>query len=281
MYHLVMNHHHHHPPPPLLLLPFLKKEVFIWSDSELKDVYSINYELTWAEQKDNIVTKLLPPLYKLVNKKYKVSNSDLLKMLYGRWRSHHRVSNIRKQGKAQIKRNKRRAMKNSRMQDDLVQILKDSGYHSEEWEETDEDDEDDENDEEEVVTKKNSIYIYERWWRSPALQRLLHDRIDPTVELLRKKPPNLKCKRVLDKTETASVPPAGAPSWCLNREALEKFNRLTKNIPVYDYDTDESIIQDNNGADDDIDNNVVNNKNNNKRKKKKNKSKSKNKKSKK
>ncbi|GBC49169.2 hypothetical protein GLOIN_2v1886452 [Rhizophagus irregularis DAOM 181602=DAOM 197198] len=264
-----MNHHHHHPPlpppPPLLLLfPFLKKEVFIWSDSELKDVYSINYELTWAEQKDNIVTKLLPPLYKLVNKKYKVSNSDLLKMLYGRWRSRHRVSNIRKQGEAQIKRNKRRAMKNSRMQDDLVQILKDSGYHSEEWEEIDEDDEDDENDEEEVVTKKNSIYIYERWWRSSAL--------------LRKKPPNLKCKRVLDKTETASVPPVGAPSWCLNREALEKFNRLTKNIPVYDYDTDESIIQDNNGADDDVDNNVVNNKNNNKRKKKKNKSKSKNKK---
>ncbi|GET63235.1 hypothetical protein GLOIN_2v1868150 [Rhizophagus irregularis DAOM 181602=DAOM 197198] len=266
MYHLVMNHPPP-PPPPLLLLPFLKKEVFIWSDSELKDVYSINYELTWAEQKDNIVTKLLPPLYKLVNKKYKVSNSDLLKMLYGRWRSRHRVSNIRKQGEAQIKRNKRRAMKNSRMQDDLVQILKDSGYHSEEWEETDEDDEDDENDEEEVVTKKNSIYIYERWWRSPAL--------------LRKKPPNLKCKRVLDKTETVSVPPAGAPSWCLNREALEKFNRLTKNIPVYDYDTDESIIQDNNGADDDVDNNVVNNKNNNKRKKKKNKSKSKNKKSKK
>ncbi|GET62637.1 hypothetical protein GLOIN_2v1847224 [Rhizophagus irregularis DAOM 181602=DAOM 197198] len=94
---------------------------------------------------------------------------------------------------------------------DLVQILKDSGYHSEEWEETDEDDEDDENDEEES----------------------------------------------LDKTETVSVPPAGAPSWCLNREALEKFNRLTKNIPVYDYDTDESIIQDNNGADDDVDNNVV------------------------
>jgi hypothetical protein len=53
------------------------------------------------------------------------------------------------------------------------------------------------------------------------------------------------------------VPPAGAPSWCLNREALEKFNRLTKNIPVYDYDTDESIIQDNNGADDDVDNNVL------------------------
>ncbi|GBC11014.2 hypothetical protein GLOIN_2v1489320 [Rhizophagus irregularis DAOM 181602=DAOM 197198] len=282
MYHLVMNHPPPPPPPPppLLLLPFLKKEVFIWSDSELKDVYSINYELTWAEQKDNIVTKLLPPLYKLVNKKYKVSNSDLLKMLYGRWRSRHRKKKRRTNAANYLIQNKDKYICRY-PEKDLVQILKDSGYHSEEWEETDEDDEDDENDEEEVVTKKNSIYIYERWWRSPALQRLLHNRIDPTVELLRKKPPNLKCKRVLDKTETVSVPPAGAPSWCLNREALEKFNRLTKNIPVYDYDTDESIIQDNNGADDDVDNNVVNNKNNNKRKKKKNKSKSKNKKSKK
>ncbi|GET54386.1 hypothetical protein GLOIN_2v1847224 [Rhizophagus irregularis DAOM 181602=DAOM 197198] len=216
-----------------------------------------------AEQKDNIVTKLLPPLYKLVNKKYKVSNSDLLKMLYGRWRSHHRKKKRRTNAANYLIQNKDKYICRY-PEKDLVQILKDSGYHSEEWEETDEDDEDDENDEEEVVTKKNSIYIYERWWRSPALQRLLHDRIDPTT-----------------KTETASVPPAGAPSWCLNREALEKFNRLTKNIPVYDYDTDESIIQDNNGADDDIDNNVVNNKNNNKRKKKKNKSKSKNKKSKK
>ncbi|PKY32701.1 hypothetical protein RhiirB3_532186 [Rhizophagus irregularis] len=70
-------------------------------------------------------------------------------------------------------------------------------------------------------------------------------------------PPLGNIRKVLDKTETASVPPAGAPSWCLNREALEKFNRLTKNIPVYDYDTDESIIQDNNGADDDVDNNIV------------------------
>ncbi|GET65391.1 hypothetical protein GLOIN_2v1847224 [Rhizophagus irregularis DAOM 181602=DAOM 197198] len=251
MYHLVMNHPPPPPPPPppLLLLPFLKKEVFIWSDSELKDVYSINYELTWAEQKDNIVTKLLPPLYKLVNKKYKVSNSDLLKMLYGRWRSRHR------------KKKRRTNAANYLIQNKDKYICR---YP-----------------EKDLSQKKNSIYIYERWWRSPALQRLLHNRIDLTVELLRKKPPNLKCKRVLDKTETVSVPPAGAPSWCLNREALEKFNRLTKNIPVYDYDTDESIIQDNNGADDDVDNNVVNNKNNNKRKKKKNKSKSKNKKSKK
>ncbi|GBC50882.2 hypothetical protein GLOIN_2v1488788 [Rhizophagus irregularis DAOM 181602=DAOM 197198] len=131
MYHLVMNHHHHHPPSPLLLLPFLKKEVFIWSDSELKDVYSINYELTWAEQKDNIVTKLLPPLYKLVNKKYKVSNSDLLKMLYGHWRSRHRKKKRRTNAANYLIQNKDKYICRY-PEKDLVQILKDSGYHSEE-----------------------------------------------------------------------------------------------------------------------------------------------------
>ena len=80
-------------------------------------MYEINNECTWAEQKNNIVTKLLPPLYKLVNKKYSVTNSKLLKMLYGRWRSRHRVSNIKNQGEERMKKNKRRAKKNSRMQD--------------------------------------------------------------------------------------------------------------------------------------------------------------------
>ena len=78
---------------------------------------------------------------------------------------------------------------------------------------------------------------------------------------MRKKQQNLKkCKRVhVDKT--ASIPPAGAPSWCLNREALEKFNCSTEIIPIFDYNTDESVIQDHNGTDDDVDNNAVNNKN--------------------
>lgn len=88
------------------------------------------------------------------------------------------------------------------LEKDLVQILKDSGYHSEEWEEMDSD-------------AATSIFIYNKWWRSPAicifiiisftlskynvkfiylfkLCRLLHERIDPTVELLRKKQPNLR-----------------------------------------------------------------------------------------
>ena len=62
---------------------------------------------------------------------------------------------------------------------DLVKILKDSGYHSEEWEETDPEDEwsiiqpavieDDKITEEAVKKKIISICIYERWWRSSAV----------------------------------------------------------------------------------------------------------------
>lgn len=55
---------------------------------------------------------------------------------------------------------------------DLVRILKDSGYHSEEWEETDtEDGDDDDNITEESVAKEKSlsIHIYGRWWRSSAV----------------------------------------------------------------------------------------------------------------
>jgi hypothetical protein len=72
-------------------------------DLELKEIYKIDDTLTWADQRDDIVTKLFLPLYKLVNKKYDVSNNDLLKMLYGRWRSHHRVNNIKNQGEEQVK----------------------------------------------------------------------------------------------------------------------------------------------------------------------------------
>jgi hypothetical protein len=59
-------------------------------------------------------------------------------------------------------------------EEDLVRILKDSSYHSEEWEETDsEEDSDKENDEttiEAATKEKNtSIHIYERWWRSFAV----------------------------------------------------------------------------------------------------------------
>jgi hypothetical protein len=53
-----------------------------------------------------------------------------------------------------------------------VRILKDSSYHSEEWEETDSD-EDEEGDilTEESVTKEKttSVHIYKIWWRSSAV----------------------------------------------------------------------------------------------------------------
>jgi hypothetical protein len=85
-------------------------------DSELKEVYKIDDTFTWADQRDDIVTKLLLPLCKLVNKKYDVSNNDLLKMQYGRWRSRHHVNNIKNQGEEQVKRNNRRIRKNTKMQ---------------------------------------------------------------------------------------------------------------------------------------------------------------------
>ena len=80
-------------------------------DSEFKDLYVIDNKLTWNEQKDNIITKLIPSLYKLVNKKYDVSNNDLLKMLYARWRSRHRIYNIESQGEEQVKKTREEHLK--------------------------------------------------------------------------------------------------------------------------------------------------------------------------
>jgi len=57
---------------------------------------------------------------------------------------------------------------------DLVQILKESGYHSSEWEETDPEEDqqiavEDEVTTVEAVEKKTSLYVYEKWWRSSAV----------------------------------------------------------------------------------------------------------------
>ncbi|CAB5362740.1 unnamed protein product [Rhizophagus irregularis] len=53
---------------------------------------------------------------------------------------------------------------------ELVRILKESGYHSEEWEETDSNEENDIIGEESAVKKKTmSIHIYETWWCSSAV----------------------------------------------------------------------------------------------------------------
>jgi hypothetical protein len=76
------------------------------------------------------------------------------------------------------------------------------------------------------------------------LKHLLHNRIDPTVELLRKKQPILKRVKK-NKTNDNGAPPIGAPSWCLNKEALEKLGRLTNDIPHFDLeDSDFNDIDD-------------------------------------
>lgn len=60
-------------------------------------------------------------------------------------------------------------------EEDLVKILKDSGYHSSEWEQTDPEEEwpitqsavvEDDG---EAIKKSSSIYIHNKWWRSPAV----------------------------------------------------------------------------------------------------------------
>jgi hypothetical protein len=60
-------------------------------------------------------------------------------------------------------------------EEDLVKILKDSGYHSEEWEETDPEEDwtvirpAGVEDGEAVKERTYSVYIYDKWWRSSAV----------------------------------------------------------------------------------------------------------------
>ena len=55
----------------------------------------------------------------------------------------------------------------------LVHILKNSGYHSSEWEETDPEEDwtvvSEEATAEATKKKTTSLYIYEKWWRSLAV----------------------------------------------------------------------------------------------------------------
>ncbi|RIB28166.1 hypothetical protein C2G38_2158582 [Gigaspora rosea] len=202
----------------------IKKEVFIWCDSALKDIY--------------------------FDKKYNVSQQKLLKMLYGRWCAHYREFNIRKQGDEQVENNRRRKAKNSIVKDkkqrkvkavdyllamkdphimkypqsDLVAILKDSGYHSEEWEETDSKDDN--------YKKKPSIYIYNKWWRSKAVSK------SSTIVIV----------GLTNSYMQTCFPPFGAPTWCLTNEALKKLNFPIENILIYD--SEESNEGNNNNEDD-------------------------------
>ena len=104
------------------------------------------------------------------------------------------------------------------------------------------------------------------------LLRLLHDRIDPTVELLKKKPQTLKRKRA-NSASMSSIPPKSAPSWCLTQEALKRFNRSSDDIPIYDYSTDETQNHTDNNVEDEEETSIPNRKN--KRKKKSSKKRSK------
>ncbi|CAG8823949.1 35835_t:CDS:2, partial [Gigaspora margarita] len=188
------------------------KEVFIWCDSALKDIYCIDEKLTWADQKNDIITKLLPALCKKVDKKYNISQQELLKMLYGRWRACHREFNIRKQGDEQVERNRRRKAKNSMVKDDP--------------------------------------YIM-KYPQSDLLLNLLHNQINPVVELLCKKLPTLRRLRITSQKyiQQACFPPYGAPTWCLTNEALKKLNFPIENIPIYN--SEKSNEGNNNNEDDD------------------------------
>ncbi|PKK65110.1 hypothetical protein RhiirC2_786602 [Rhizophagus irregularis] len=253
----------------------LKAKVFIWVDSDLKDIFEIDIKITWAEQKDEIVTKLLLALRKLI------------------------------QGEEKIKNNKRRTAKNSKMQDkkkrrvvaanyliqnnnnyinrypkkDLINILKETGYHSEEWEETDPEgewpvtipavvekikeplDPCDDPDEIDINNPGKRINCKRSGQNQNNLRLLLHKRIDPTVNLLRTKQTTLKYKRIDGNVQETGAPPNGAPSWYLNKAALERLNCSTE-VPIYDWDSENDSY---NGDDDDDYNNPpdIDNNNNN------------------
>ena len=55
--------------------------MFVLVNSDLHSIYQIKRELTWKGQKDDILTKLLSPLRRKINKKYKVTFTNILQML--------------------------------------------------------------------------------------------------------------------------------------------------------------------------------------------------------
>ncbi|RIB24222.1 hypothetical protein C2G38_2285190 [Gigaspora rosea] len=245
------------------------KKVFIWCDSALKDIYYIDEKLTWADQKNDIITKLLPALCKKVNKKYNVLQQELLKMLYGRWRAHHCEFNIRKQGDKQVERNRRRKAKNSMVKDKKQRRVSAVDYL--------------------LAMKDPHIMKYPQ----SDLVAILKDSdiIQKIVELLRKKQPALKRLRITSQKyiQQTCFPPFGTPTWCLTNEALKKLNFPIENIPIYDSEksnegNDNNEDDDNNDSDDNSDTSKNTKKKNGKEKKSKkrsNKKKEKKKKSKK
>lgn len=82
--------------------------------SKYESRYPIKPECTWVEQRDFIITKLLPRLSKILNKKYTVSDTDLLEMIHVRWETRHRVHRTIVKGNR--KKELRRMKKNTDMQ---------------------------------------------------------------------------------------------------------------------------------------------------------------------
>lgn len=82
-------------------------------ESKYKDKYPIKKEVTWIDQRDFITTNILPKISKALNKKYSVSDYEIMKMLRGRWRSRNNTWRIKQRG--DVKRENRRVKKNNEM----------------------------------------------------------------------------------------------------------------------------------------------------------------------
>ncbi|RHZ82089.1 hypothetical protein Glove_114g65 [Diversispora epigaea] len=103
----------------------------------MNTVYQINNHLTWAAQKHDVITKLLPLLKRKINKKYKVTGAEIIKMLQRCHRSCHRKKKRRRRAVDFMMQGGNKYIKRY-LKKDLIKILNNSSYHLEEWKETNE-----------------------------------------------------------------------------------------------------------------------------------------------
>src|SRR5215204_1656337 len=96
------------------------------------------------------------------------------------------------------------------------------------------------------------------------LIKLFNERIDPVVKSVCKKQQRQRIRNVASKIKRDGHPPAGAPSWTLNTEALISENRDQSKIVIYDPDTEEEENEgdeeDNTDEDDDGNDLIIDNK---------------------
>jgi Mg-chelatase subunit ChlI len=81
--------------------------------SKYKKIFEIKAELTWLEQRDDVITKILPKLTKEINKKYKVASVEIKDMLKMNLKMRRREWRLKVLGKT--KQNRRRMNKNAYM----------------------------------------------------------------------------------------------------------------------------------------------------------------------